>query len=147
MFQYRIFIKIKYICIFFLNVKHCLSFLFWPLYCLSFDFWLMIILFLCLFHTLVVFMYIQRWEVIVDFVIITVQIKSWGERVPLTDLTPPPFCACPKPGPGFTTSYVMVFLVFSELRWEVIVHFVDIVGIVNHHCLNYLFIKSFPFKF
>jgi hypothetical protein len=25
-------------------------------------------------------------------------------------------CACPKPGPAFTTSYVMVFLVFSELR-------------------------------
>jgi hypothetical protein len=37
----------------------------------------------------------------------------------------------------------MDFLLFSELRWEVIVHFVDIVGIVNHHCLNYLFIKSF----
>ena len=35
----------------------------------------------------------------------------------LNDLTPPPFCACPKPGPGFTTSYVMVFFVFSELRW------------------------------
>jgi hypothetical protein len=105
---------------------------------------------LCLFHTLVVFMciYIQRWEVIVDFVIITVQIKSWGGcEIPLNDLTPPPFCACPKPGPGFTTAYVMVFFVFSELRWVVIVHFVDIVGIVNHHCLNFIFIKSFPFKF
>jgi hypothetical protein len=55
-----------------------------------------------------------KGEVIVDFVIIIVQIKSWG--CPLTDLTPPPFCACPKPGPGFTTSSVMVFFVFSELR-------------------------------
>ena len=67
--------------------------------------------------------------------------------VPLTDLTSLHVCACPKPGPGFTTSYVMVFLVFSVIRLDVIVHFVDIVGIVNHHCLNYLFIKSFPFKF
>ena len=94
-------------------------------------------------------MYTQRWEVIVDIVIITVQIKSWGGGggVPLTDLTSLHVCACPKPGPGFTTSYVMVFLVFSVLRLDVIVHFVDIVGIVNHHCLNYLFIKSFPFKF
>jgi hypothetical protein len=24
---------------------------------------------------------------------------------------------------------------------------VDIVGIVKHNCLNFLFIKSFPFKF
>ena len=72
--------------------------------------------------------------------------KSRVGDVPLTDLTPPPLCACPKPGPGFTTSSVMVFFVFSELRWEVILHFVDIVGIVNHHCLNFLFIKSFPFK-
>ena len=72
--------------------------------------------------------------------------KSRVGGVPLTDLTPPPVCACPKPGPGFTSS-VMVFLVFSELRWEVILHFVDIVGIVNHHCLNFLFIKSFPFKY
>jgi hypothetical protein len=41
--------------------------------------------------------------VIVDFIIITVQIKSWGWGIPLNDLTPPPFCACPKPEPGFTT--------------------------------------------
>jgi hypothetical protein len=65
-------------------------------------------------------MYIQRWEVIVDFVIITVQIKSWGEGVPLTDLTPPPFCACPKPGPGFTTSSVMVFNHKSEIKRQTI---------------------------
>ena len=123
-----------------------LSVFWFPTYDYTFDIFK---LFLCLFHTLVVFMciYIQRWEVIVDFVIITVQIQNWGEGVPLTDLTPPPFCACPKSGPGFTTSYVMVFFVFSELRWEVILHFVDIVGIVNHHCLNFLFIKFFPSKF
>ena len=31
---------------------------------------------------------------------------------------------------------------FYELRWEVIVRFVDIGGIVEHHCLNFLFLKS-----
>jgi hypothetical protein len=29
---------------------------------------------------------------------------------------------------------------FYELRWEVIVCFVYIGGIVDHHCLNFLFI-------
>jgi len=38
--------------------------------------------------------------------------------IPLTCLTLPHFCACPKPGPGFPTSYAMVFFVLSELRWE-----------------------------
>ena len=28
----------------------------------------------------------------------------------LTGLTPQHFCACPKPEPGFPTSYVMFFL-------------------------------------
>jgi len=38
-------------------------------------------------------------------------------------------------------SYVVVFLLmFSELRCEVIVRFVDIDGIVDHHCFNFLFI-------
>ena len=32
----------------------------------------------------------------------------------LTSLTPPHCCACPKPGPGFTTLYIVVFLGFSE---------------------------------
>ena len=38
----------------------------------------------------------------------------------------------------------MSYIVFSELRREVIFHFVDIDGIVNHHCLNFLFISYFP---
>ena len=55
-------------------------------------------------------------------------------------LTPPHLCVCPKPGPGFPTSYVVgFFCVFSEWKWEVIVH---IGGIVDHHCLNFLFIIS-----
>jgi hypothetical protein len=37
-------------------------------------------------------------------------------------------------------SYVKVFFMFTELRWELIVRFVDIGEIVDHHCLNFLFI-------
>ena len=33
--------------------------------------------------------------------------------------------------------------VFDDLRWEVIVCFVDIGGIVDHHCLNLLFIMAY----
>jgi hypothetical protein len=28
--------------------------------------------------------------------------------IPLTGFSPPHFCSCPKPGPGFPTSYVVV---------------------------------------
>ena len=34
------------------------------------------------------------------------------------------------------------FLWFSELKWEVIVHFVDIDGVVDHYCINFIFINS-----
>jgi hypothetical protein len=51
----------------------------------------------------------------------------------------------PKPGPGFSTSYVVVFFVFSELRREVIVRFVDISGIVDHQCSNFLFIITYKY--
>ena len=37
-----------------------------------------------------------------------------GKGVPLTGFTPPHLCACPKPGPGFPASFVVVFFVFSE---------------------------------
>jgi hypothetical protein len=39
-------------------------------------------------------------------------------------------------------TYVVVFFVFGDLRWDVIVCFVDIGGIVDHHCLNCLFITN-----
>ena len=42
------------------------------------------------------------------------------------------FCFCLKPGPGFPSIYVVIFYIFNDLRWEVIVHFVDIVRIVDH---------------
>ena len=34
------------------------------------------------------------------------------------------------------------FVMISKLLWEVIVRFVDIDGIVDHHCLNFLLIKN-----
>ena len=37
--------------------------------------------------------------------------------IPLIGSTPTHFCACPKPEPGFPTSYVMVFFVLSDWRW------------------------------
>ena len=50
-------------------------------------------------------------------------------------------CACHKLRPGFSTSHaVVVYIVFNELKWEVVVSFVDICGIVYHHCLQ------LPFK-
>ena len=55
--------------------------------------------------------------------------------IPLTDLTPPHLCACPKPGPGFPMSHVVVFLCWWEMDC-----FVDIVGIDDHQCLSFLFI-------
>jgi len=33
---------------------------------------------------------------------------------------------------------VVVFFVFSDFRWEVVVHFVDIGGVVEHHFINCL---------
>lgn len=48
----------------------------------------------------------------------------------------------------FSTSYGMVRFVFSEWRWKVIVHFVDIYWIVDHpvHCLNFLFLIDWTLK-
>jgi hypothetical protein len=51
------------------------------------------------------------------------------KRGRLTGLTLSHFCACPKPGPGFPTPYVVVFVFGGfRLRREMIVCFVDIGG-------------------
>jgi len=42
----------------------------------------------------------------------------------------PHICTCPKTCPGFPSAYVMVFFVFNDVKWEVVVCFVDIGGIV-----------------
>ena len=41
--------------------------------------------------------------------------------IPIIGLTMPHFFVCPKPVPGFPASYDMVFLMFNDMRWEVIV--------------------------
>jgi hypothetical protein len=44
--------------------------------------------------------------------------------------------------PAFPTSLVVIYLMFSEVSWEVVVRVVDIGGIDDHHhCLNFHFIK------
>jgi hypothetical protein len=48
----------------------------------------------------------------------------------------PPFCACPKAGPEFPTPYCGFFYVLIDLRCEVIVHFVDVGGFADRHCLS-----------
>jgi hypothetical protein len=52
------------------------------------------------------------------------------------------FCVCSRRGPGFPTQHV-VFFFFCSMSWgkkEVIVRFVDISGIVYHHCIKFIFI-------
>ena len=57
--------------------------------------------------------------------------------IPLTGVTQPHLCSCPNLWPWFPTSHVVVFFVFSQLKWEVIVRFVEIGGIVDHHYLTF----------
>jgi hypothetical protein len=52
---------------------------------------------------------------------------------------------CPNPGPGFSTPYVVVLFVLSDLRWDVIVLFCWYRRIVGHHCLNFLFMILYSF--
>ena len=51
--------------------------------------------------------------------------------ISLTNLTLPHFCACPKLGSGCPMLYLVVMLMFNELRREMIVCFVDISRIVE----------------
>jgi len=44
-------------------------------------------------------------------------------------------------GTGCPMLFVIVFLVFLGFEVRGVVSFVDIGGIVDHHCLNFLFIK------
>ena len=56
-------------------------------------------------------------------------------------MTLPHFVRVPSQDLDFQRRMAWSFLfVFSELRWEVIVCFVNISGMVAHHCLIFLFI-------
>jgi hypothetical protein len=52
-------------------------------------------------------------------------IKRGRFEIPLTGLTSVTFLNLFKTGPGFPTSYVVVFLMFNDFRREAIVHFVE----------------------
>ena len=68
--------------------------------------------------------------------------------IPLSGLTPPHARACPLSGSGIPTLYVMVFFEISELSREVIFRFVNIGGIVDHHCLiRFIIIRSSNTKY
>ena len=56
--------------------------------------------------------------------------------IPLTSLTPPHLSVYSKPGPQISSAYV----VFNNLRWEVIVSFVDIDERADHTWLDLLLI-------
>jgi hypothetical protein len=43
------------------------------------------------------------------YILLENQLSRGGYEIPLTVLTPPHLCVCPKQGIGFPTSYVGVF--------------------------------------
>ena len=58
-------------------------------------------------------------------------------EIPITCLTPPHFCACPKVGPCYPSIYAEILLfMLNDLRREIVVSFVDIGGIVEHYGLK-----------
>ena len=59
------------------------------------------------------------------------------------------FCACTKPWHGmlFFALFLFFFWASNNLKWEVAFRFVDIGGIVDHHCLNFLLIYLFALCF
>ena len=61
--------------------------------------------------------------------------------IPFSSLLPIHFCASPKPGTGFPSTYVVVFF-FNHLKRDVVVCFVVISGFHFHHCLIFLSINN-----
>ena len=102
----------------FLNVKHFFSFFLLAIVLSVFSFptddypFGIFKLILCLFHTLVVFMYTQRWEVIVDITIIPVQIKSWGGSI--NQLNPTTFLCLSQ---GWTWIYNIICHGLFCVQW------------------------------
>ena len=58
-----------------------------------------------------------------------------GVRIPLTGFAPQHFYVCTKPGLWFSTSYIVIFFMFNDLWWDVMVCFVDIGWTVDPPCL------------
>ena len=83
---------------------------------------------------------------IVCFIYVAVRgpiIASKRVDIAVTGLTPPHLYARPKSGLRIPMPYVVVVFVFIDLRSEVVVRFVDICKIVDHHHLNDKSVFSF----
>jgi hypothetical protein len=83
---------------------------------------------------------------IVCFIYVAVRdpiIASERVDIAVTGLTPPHLYARPKSGLRIPMPYVVVVFVFIDLRSEVVVRFVDICKIVDHHHLNDKSVFSF----
>ena len=65
---------------------------------------------------------------------------------PNDQFNPTTFLYLSKSRLGFPMSYVGVLIVFIELRSKMSVPFVDIGGIVDHHCLNFLFVMDIIYR-
>lgn len=76
------------------------------------------------------------WYVLIYFIRVLRKKGEFG-----SSLTNPHLSAFLKPGRGSLTSYVMILFMLIKLRSGVIVRFVDVGGIVNHCCLNFLVIR------
>ena len=61
--------------------------------------------------------------------------------IPLISLTPPHFVCLSQARTWISNVICGGLFVLSKWRREMIVRFVDIGGIVDHHCLNFLFIR------
>jgi len=58
--------------------------------------------------------YVQRKILLQNKILLYILIKKYSQfnfifNISLTSLSPPHFYACLKPGPGFATSYIVVF--------------------------------------
>ena len=89
----------------------------------------------------------MRWKIAkiyrnltTTYICIAVQLSE-GEGWDINNqFNPASFLCLSHAKTGFATSHAIVFVVFSEFRWLFV--FVDIGEIVDHHCLNFLFIKQ-----
>jgi hypothetical protein len=69
-------------------------------------------------------------------------ISSFYEGEELTDLKYHIFVSVPSQDMDFQRHMVWHFFAFNDLRWKIIVRFVDIGGIVDHHYSNIIIIYN-----
>jgi hypothetical protein len=72
---------------------------------------------------------------------ISINIQEERDGIPLTGLTHPHFYACPKPGPGFPTSYV-VLCSASSVKMRGDFSFVDIVKLQQPDAYSFLYYNN-----